>query len=556
MTDRVVIVGAGHNGLACAFYLARAGLAVQVIEARPTVGGACVTEELIPGYRFSTCANVVCWLRPEVARDMRLAERGVEFSVRGPPVYECFDVYSRILPDGGTFTWWRDPQRMEREIARFSAADARAWPAWQEYWRKAGEVIGPFLLQPPPDLADLLERAEAIGAGGIFREVLTTPVAHLADRFFESEVMRGHATSPHDLGSVYDTGTGLAAALAQAVSGYNPEGLPLPRGFVRGGMGRITQAMAEACRELGVGIRTGSPVEEILVEDGRAAGVRLRGGEEVEAGTVVSNADPKRTFLTLLAPRHLPPALLQRVQALRADVAPLKLHCALDGLPEFPAFAAGRTGRPPAADPLLPFRGGLRLCPDREYYESAWEDALHGRLPRAPYMDMMTPSLADDSLAPPGRHTVSFWILFAPVRLREGTWPQKREEMADRLISIIAGYAPDFRRRLVDRLLLTPHDLEERMLLTGGNIHHVDIHPSQMLWQRPLPELARYGTPIRGLYLCGAGQHPYGEVTGAPGHNAAARILGDREGGPGGRRPGERKPSGRARRRPRGGNHR
>ena len=527
MEDRVVIVGAGHNGLACAFYLARAGLEVEIVEARPVVGGACVTEELLPGARFSTCANVLCWLRPEIARDFRLAGRGVKWSVRGEPVHECFDVYSRLLPDGTPFSFWRDPQRMEEEIARHSRADALAWPEWTAFWRRAGEVFGPFLLAPPPDLPDLLARAEATGAGGVLRTVLTTPLAHLADRFFESEAMRGQAVSPHDLGSVHDTGTGLAAALAEAVSGWNPEGLPLPRGFVRGGMGRVTQAMAEACTELGVRLRTSCPVEEILVEEGpagpRAAGVRLRGGEVVPAPIVVSNADPKRTFLGLLAARHLPPGFLRRVRALRTDVAPLKLHCLLDGLPEFPAFAA---------DPLRPFRGGLRLCPDRAHFESAWEDALHGRLPRAPYLDLMTPSLADDSLAPPGHHTLSCWILFAPVHLREGSWPERREEMADRLVAMLEGYAPDFRRRLVDRVLLTPFDLEQRVLLTDGNIHHVDLHPSQLLWQRPLPELSRYGAPLPGLYLCGAGQHPYGEVTGAPGHNAAARIPAGLEGRP------------------------
>ncbi len=518
---KVVVVGAGHNGLVCAWYLARAGLEVQVLEARDQVGGACVTEELIPGFRFSTGANVTCWLRPEVVRDMRLLERGLQFSVEGQAVYDCFQIYSWVRPEGAPFLFLQDAERMAAQIASFSRADVRGWEQWTRFWQIAGSIIGPFVMREPPTLAELMARAGAIGAGEVLETVLTTPVGHLADRFFESEVLRNHVNAPHDLGSVLDVGTGLAAALAQAVAGWNEEGLPCPRGYVRGGMGAITQAMAAACREMGVTIRTGAPVERILTGDGTVQGVRLRGGQTLEAALVVSNADPRRTFLRLFAAEDLSRGFLRRVRALRTDVAPLKLHCVLSELPEFPAF------RQAGLDPATPYQGALRMCAGRDAYEAAWEDALHGRLPQAPYMDMMVPSVWDPTLAPAERHTASFWILFAPVRLREGQWPERREEMADRLIDQVDSYAPGFRRAVTDRVLLTPHDLEERLLLTDANIHHVDVHPSQMLWQRPLPELARYRGPLHGLYLCGAGMHPYGEVSAAPGHNAAARILRD-----------------------------
>jgi phytoene dehydrogenase-like protein len=515
---RVVVIGAGHNGLVAAFYLARGGLEVTVVEAQSSVGGACKTEELIPGFRFSTCANVVCWLRPEVARDLRLVERGVTFSLMDDPSVHCYDVSAQVLPDGSGFAWWADPVRLREEISRFSLADAEAWPRWEAFWNDAASILGPYIMTPPPTFNELVARAQGLGLTHVLETVLTTSIAELADRYFESPIMRNHVIAPHDMGSVYDVGTGLARALETAVHSYrdDPTLVP-PRGYVRGGMGRLTLAMAEAAREEGATILTAAPVRRILTELGRATGVVLADGSMLEADIVVSNADIKRTFLKLLAPEDVPEGLATRVRNIRTDIAPLKLHCALSELPRFYAF--------PDSD--LPTRGSFFICPDREYHESAWDDARHGRLPNAPIIRMMTPSTWDDSLAPAGSHTASFWILFAPTHLRDGTWPERRAEMADRLIEIICRYSPNFADALVGHVLLTPFDLEERVLLTDGNIHHVDISPSQMLWQRPLPELAGYRTPISGLYLCGAGMHPYGEVTGAPGHNSAHVVLRD-----------------------------
>lgn len=517
MKRDVLIIGAGHNGLVAAFYLARAGLGVEMVETRALIGGACVTEELIPGFKFSTCANAACWLRPKVVEDMQLLKQGLEFSCSGEQVAHCWETLTQVLPGNLPFVWWPDTDRMQAEIARFSKADAEAWPRWNAFWDKAGDLIGPYLLTPPPTLADLVKRAQEVGSEDILNTVLTTSLAQIADRVFESDVMRNHVHAPHDMGSLYDTGTGLAMALAAAMENYSETGRPAPCGYVRGGMGSITQAMAQAGREHGVTIRTNSPVQRILVEDGRVTGVELEGGEQIAAKIVISNADPKRTFLKLLDPADLSPSFLQKVRQLRTDIAPLKFHCALSELPEYYAFEGSN----------LPNSTGLVICPDRAYHERAWDDARHGRLPQAPYMVLMTPSAWDDTLAPPGQHTVSFWILFAPVHLKEGTWPERRAEMADRLLGLMDDYSPNFRRAVLDYMLFTPYDLEQRVLLTDGNIHHVDISPSQMLWQRPLPELAHYRAPIQHLYLCGAGMHPYGEVSGAPGHNAAHVILRD-----------------------------
>jgi phytoene dehydrogenase-like protein len=291
----------------------------------------------------------------------------------------------------------------------------------------------------------------------------------------------------------------------------------MPEGYVRGGMGTVTQTMARAAREEGVAIRTTSPVRRILVEGGRAVGVELADGEQLGAAAVVSNADPKRTFLTLIDSSHLAPTFLERIRGLRTDVAPLKFHCALSEAPEYYVFEGTD----------LAGKGIFIICPTRAYHERAWDVARHGHLPEAPFMALMMPTSVDDTVAPRGHHTVSFWILFAPVRLRNGTWPDRRAEMAERLLKQMDKYSPNFRRALVDYVLFTPWDLEQRVLLTDGNIHHVDITPSQMLWQRPLPELARYRAPLPGLYMCGAGQHPYGEVSGGPGHNAAHAVLED-----------------------------
>jgi phytoene dehydrogenase-like protein len=282
-------------------------------------------------------------------------------------------------------------------------------------------------------------------------------------------------------------------------------------------MGELTRAMAEAAIEQGAEIRLDCAVDEILVDGGLAQGVRLRGGETLHADVVVSNADPKRTFGELVAAQHLEGGFLRRIASLTTRVAPFKLLCALSELPRFDGVD----------NEAVLATGSYSICPDRSYQARAWEDARDGELPSAPIMSVSVPSVWDDTVAPAGMHTASVFGRYVPVRLARGTWEQRRDEFAERLIDQIAAHAPNFREGLIDYVLLTPYDLEQRHLLTDGNIHHVDLSSHQLLWQRPLAELSDYRTPIGGLYLCGAGTHPYGEVSGASGHNAAHVVVSD-----------------------------
>lgn len=323
--------------------------------------------------------------------------------------------------------------------------------------------------------------------------------------------------APHDVGSLYDHGSAFVKALNSANSEYSETGGPSPKGFVRGGMGKVTELLAEAATEAGAVIRTEAPVDRIVVEDGRVAGVLLRDNSQLRAGTVVSCADVKRTFGELLREVDEVADVAARVRALRTDVAPLKLHLALSDVPEFTAFP----------DVSVLRRSMVAIQPNREYREQAWDDARHGRLPVRPFMNLFLPSVWDEGLAPPGQHTMSVWMEFAPVELAESSWEARREELSDRIIEAISEHSPGFEDLVLNRLLMTPADLVERVLLTEASIHHVDIAPSQMLGQRPCPELAHYRAPVAGLYLGAAGQHPFGEVSGGPGHNVAHVVLED-----------------------------
>jgi phytoene dehydrogenase-like protein len=511
-----IIIGAGHNGLVAAFYLARAGLRVLVVEARDVVGGCCVTEELIPGFQFSTCANVVWALRPRIIADMRLYERGLTVDTRQ---------FLRLLPDARYLYSGRlsstapgeELDDVQREIAKFSRADAAAFPAWQAFLAQLARMLGPYLLQPPPRLHEIYAGCDDPADRRALDLVMTNSLATLADRFFESEVMRDVGAAA-DIGDIHDVGTGLLFALTTALGAYSETGQDVPNGYVRGGMGQITALMADAAHEHGAEIRTGVPVVRILVEGGCACGVELASGERIGAGLVVSDVDPKRTLLALLDPTELDDRFVRRVRGLQTNVAAgLKLHCALAKPPEY-RVAGGLTDRQLCEVTLI-------IAPDRVYREAAWRAASQGELPERPLIAGFMPSVYDPTLAPPNTYTWSAYIIWAPARLRQGTWDARREELAERLFDAIEGYAPNFRRALIDYVLLTPADLETRMALTDGNIHHVDAIPSQLLWQRPLEELAHYRTPVKQLYLCCAGTHPWGEVSGAPGYNAAHAIL-------------------------------
>lgn len=511
MSDQrdVVIVGGGHNGLVCAAYLAKAGLNVLVLERRDIIGGACVTEELFPGYRFSACSYYCYLLQAKVIEDLELRRHGFHVSPLDP-------LKTVLYPDGRVLMTWDSVQRTQDWIGRFSKRDAEAYPRWVAFWDRAAELIYPYFLTSPPTLADLAAKQRTSEDRTFFDYLLTASVVDVVTEFFEDEAIRGAFIHAHDAGD--------AAAPGSAWSfGYIRSSALTPHentGIVRGGMGTITQAMAASARAAGATIRTGAAISEIVVRNGAAVGVRLADGEEVRAKTIVSNADPKRTFLHLLDAGHLPGDFRRRVERLKTNTAYFKFHAALGRLPDLSRYFGG--------DFDVKYLAYTKISPSVEYFKQAWDDANHGRAPRAPVMDIQIPSGYDPTMAPPGKHVMSIWASYAPVHLAEGTWDGRRGQITEHFIDTLTEYAPDIRDCLADYKLFTPQDLEERVGLTDGNIRHLDIVPSQFFASRPMPGWAHYRTPIRDLYLCGAGTHPGGEVTGAPGHNAAQAILADK----------------------------
>lgn len=511
-----VIIGAGHNGLVTAFYLARAGLRVLMLEARPLIGGSCMTEELIPGFKFSSCANLVWSLRPQIIQDMQLYERGLVVDTRQ---------FLRLLPDGRYIYSGRlnsvapgdSADAMTAEIAKFSSADAAAFPDWVAFWNRISNIFGPYLLKPAPRLHEIYAGLHDPADHAALDMVLTSSLATIADHFFQSDIMRDQG-SPADIGNIHEVDTGLLQSITAALGAYSETGDPVPNGYVRGGMGRLADLMAAAAQEQGVEIVVNAPVARILIEDGQALGVELSSGEQIRARYVISNLDPKRTLLQLVEPEQLDSRLVGRVQALRSETGTcLKLHCALTEFPEYRLDGELSDAQRRGAT--------LILAPNRAYRMATWRAAERGDMPAAPIIAAFIPSIYDPTLAPAGCYTWSAYITWVPFRLRRGNWAQRKTAVAAQILRQLDHYAPNFSRSVRDYVLFTPADLAERMYLTDGNIHHIDGRSHQLLWQRPLPELAQYATPIQGLYLCGAGMHPWGEVNGGPGYNAAHRIL-------------------------------
>lgn len=504
----VVIVGGGHNGLVAAAYLAGAGLSVLLLERREMLGGACITEELFPGYRFSACSYYCHLLQAKIIDDLELRRHGFH-------VYHIDPQKCCLFPDGRALLLWDSVERTQDAIGRFSKHDADAYPAWLAFWERAAGLIYPYFLAPPPTLAELAAGLRTAEDRTFFDRLLTASMEEIVTEFFEDEAVRGAFIQAHDVGDPAAPGSAWCYAYIKCNTFTPPENI----GIVAGGMGSITRAMAAAARARGATLETGVPVACILVEDGTAVGVRLADGTEIRSRLVASNADPKRTFLRLVGEEHLPADFRRRVLRLKTRTAYLKFHAALSRLPDLSRYLG--------ADYDARYLGYTRISPSVEYFAQAWDDARHGRVPRAPVMDIQIPTGYDPTMAPEGTHTMSIWALYAPVRLEEGTWDERRDEVGERLIDVLARYAPDFRECIVDWQLFTPRDLEERVGLTDGNIRHLDIVPGQFLASRPMPGWAQYRTPIRGLYLCGAGAHPGGEVTGAPGYNAAQAMLAD-----------------------------
>ena len=520
-----IVVGAGHNGLTAAAYLARGGLSTLVLERREIVGGCCVTEEIMPGCRASTTSYIASMLRPTVIRDLNLSAHGLRMVPCDPALVVPF-------PDGQVVPWWADRARAIQEFRTLSARDADTFVRVDEQLKKLARYLQPFFLEPPPEPSFRGAEGwwELLRVGKRFRGMSGEEVAQLVsfltgslgdflDRNYESEKMKtmflaNNLYGKH--GGPYDPGSALGL-LFHLLGGGDAE-IQGFYGHVIGGMGAITQALASAARKLGVEILTSSPVAKIDVRGGRSRGVFLEDGTEISSRLVLSNADPKRTFLGLVEANQLPEDFRHAVAGIKMDGPCAKANFVLSEEPRV-------TGMPPDWTP--PQRSLFTLVPSLQFAERCYDIAKFGEIPEELWVDCVVASNVDSTLAPPGKHVMTTFIQYVPYRLREGTWDQKRELLGDRVVKKIAQYAPNVPNSILARQVLTPLDLERTYGLTEGNIFHGDLSLDQLFFMRPVAGWAQYRTPIANLYLCGAGAHPGGGVTGAPGYNAAHKALRD-----------------------------
>ncbi len=527
-TYDAIIIGAGHNGLVAACYLARAGRKVLVLERRSVVGGVCTTEELFPGCKVSTAAYVNGIFQPQIVADLKLRQYGFDVLERNPSSFTPFlDRRHLLLSSDQAFNC--------AQIAKFSRHDADAYPRYEDMLNRLAEFIEPTLMEPPPDplatsvgelwqLGQFGLKARKLGSQlGDLMRIMTGSARSLLDAWFESDALKATLATDAIIGAFAAPSTpGTAYVLFHHVMGET-NGARGVWGYVRGGMGGLTGALAAAARAMGVEIVCDSPVERIRVRGNQVEGVVLADGSEVSAPLVLSNADCNVTFLKLVGEPYLPPDFVAAVKAIRYDSASLKINLLLSEVPDFTAC--------PSATPAPHHRGTIHICESLDYIERAFDDAKYGRPSREPVLECTIPSVVDESVCPRGRHLMNLFVQYAPYELREGDrpgdWDRIKESFADRCIDVLARYAPNIRRTVVSRHVLTPLDLEREFGLTGGNIFQGAMTLDQLLFMRPVPGYARYRTPIQGLYLCGAATHPGGGVMGACGYNAAHQALRD-----------------------------
>lgn len=514
-----VVIGGGHNGLVSAAYLARAGLRTLVLERRHVLGGAAVTEEIVPGFRFSVASYVVSLLRPEIIRDLDLPGHGL-----------------RILPLDGTFTpldddyLWRtdDHAHTMREIRRWNAADAEAYSEYGMLMVEMARFIKPILGITPldprrPDPRDGAPLGSLLRAFSqlpqrqqtAFVQLMTMSAADFLDQWFQTQPLKGTMSASGIIGTYQGVRSpGTAYVLLHHYMG-EIDGAFRAWGIPKGGTGGVSESIASSARAFGAEIRTEAPVARIMVKDGRATGVVLESGEEIEAASILASTDAKVTFLDLLEPGTLEPETEASIRRFRFRGSSGKVNLALDGLPDF-------TCLPGMGEHL---RGAISFSPSLDYMEQAYDDAKAGRFSRRPYIDMIIPTLVDPRMAPPGKHIISCFVQYAPYHLAEGTWDDQREAFGDAVIDTIAERAPNIRSLIVGRQVLTPLDIERTMGLTEGNIFQGELSLEQLFLNRPAPGWARFRTPVRDLWLCGSSAHPGGGIMGAPGRIAALELL-------------------------------
>src|SRR5687767_5380814 len=517
-----IVIGAGHNGLIHAAYLARAGRKVLVLERRHVVGGAAVTEEIFPGFKYSVCSYVVSLLRPEIIRELDLPRHGLE-----------------MLPLDGTFTpmaggnyLWRvnDHAKTRREIARHSKLDAEAYDEYGKAMVDMGRFVKPILTMTPPDpssldprgLRDLLflgRRFQALPDHDKYNQIqlMTMSAVDFLDQWFETDVLKATMSASGIIGTflgVRSPGTAyvlLHHYMGEIDGSYRAWGLP------KGGTGSIAEAMASSARAFGAEIRVSAPVAQLAIHNGRATGVVLDDGEEIAAKTVISGVDPHRTFLRLVGEQHLDPEFAKQVKRFKMRGSTGKVNLALDAVPEFACLPG--LGRQ--------LHGDITIAPSIEYLERAYDAAKYGAFSRRPFMDIVIPSLTDPTVAPPGKHTMSIFVQYAPYNLKEGAadWPNQRQAFGDAVIDTLSEYMPNLKSRILHRQVLTPLDLEQIYGLTEGNIFHGELSLEQLAFLRPVAGWSRYKTPIHDLWMCASGTHPGGGIMGAPGALCARTML-------------------------------
>ena len=515
-----VVIGGGHNGLTAAAYLGKAGRKVLVLERRHVVGGAAVTEEVFPGFKFSVCSYVVSLLRPEIIRELDLPRHGLE-----------------ILPLDGTFTpmpdgdyLWRvnDHAKTRREIARHSKLDAEAYDEYGKAMVQMARFVKPILNMTPPDPLSrdprdltkfwfLARRFSRLADADRYNQLqlMTMSAVDFLDQWFETDVLKATMAASGIIGTFLGVRSpGTAYVLLHHYMG-EIDGAFRSWGFARGGTGAISHAIADAARETGVEIRLRAGVARIQVKGGQATAVVLDSGDEIRADVVLSSVDPNQTFLRFIDERELPGDFVDEVRCYKFRGSSGKVNLALDALPDFTCL--------PGDGPHL--RGAVSISPSVDYMERAYDQAKYGEFSRRPYIDMVIPSLTDPSVAPPGKHVLSCFVQYAPYRLATGTWDEQRDAFGDAVIDTLAGYAPNIRNIIVHRQVVTPLDLEREWGLTEGNIFQGELTAEQLFFARPVPGWAQYTTPIRNLWMCGSATHPGGGIMGAPGRNAALRIL-------------------------------
>jgi phytoene dehydrogenase-like protein len=523
-TYDVTIIGGGHNGLVAACYLAKGGLKILVLERREVVGGGAVTEEIHPGFRVSALDHAAGPFSADVAADLNLSQFGLEMITPDARVLA-------LAPNGGSLCLYNDVARSVAEVEKFSAKDARSYPEFVNSFARIGRVLAPLVSMTPPSIdqpgaADLWQLGKVglafrgLGKKDEYRLLRWGPmaVADLVSEWFETELLRATVAARGIYGAFagpWSAGTSLGLLWQAAMDGSAIGSAS----YAKGGMGALSVALANAAKAAGSEIRTRAEVAAVVGADGDKPKVVLEDGEEIETRVVVSNADPRTTFLNLVDPVDLNPNFLLKMRNYRAPGAAAKINLALSGLPVFP----GVNG----SDPKSKLSGRIHIGPEIDYLERAFDASKYGEFSAEPYLDVTVPSLGDPTLVPEGKHVMSVHVQFAPYKLKRGDWTTRHGEFADNVLDQLEKYAPGLRELIVAQQVITPLELEQTYGLSGGHIHHGEQSLDQFFTFRPMIGWAQYRTPLKRLYLCGAGTHPGGGLTGLPGANAARELARD-----------------------------